>query len=144
MKILMILLSLTFSFNVFAVDYQQEIDKFFELYKADKVDEAVDSIYSTNEYVSAIPDQIKNVKTKLSALNGLVGKVHHIGLLDTFLVGDSFVYVTYLVTYDRQPIRYEFQFFKVNDGWRVFSFSFDDDLSGIQAQARKAAFSAKK
>ncbi|TRX56835.1 hypothetical protein [Thalassomonas sp. M1454] len=144
MKSIILLISLTVSFNIFAADYQQEINKFFELYKKDKIDEAVDSIYSTNEYVSAIPDQIKNVKTQLNALKGMVGQVHHIGQLDTFLVGESFVYVTYLVTYDRQPVRYEFQFFKVKDGWRIYSFSFDDDLSEIQSQARKAAWSAKK
>ena len=144
MKSIILLLSLTVSFNLFAADYQQEINKFFELYKKDKIEEAVDSIYSTNEYVTAIPDQIKNVKTQLNALKGLVGQVHHIGKLDTFLVGESFVYVTYLATYDRQPVRYEFQFFKVKDGWRIYSFAFDDDLSEIQNQARKAAWSAKK
>lgn len=144
MKIIVLLLSLTVSFNLFAADYQQEINKFFELYKQDKIDEAVDSIYSSNQYVSSIPDQIKNVKTQLNALKGLVGQIHHIGHLDTFLVGESFVYVTYLATYDRQPVRYEFQFFKVKDGWRIYSFSFDDDLSEIQTQARKAAWSAKE
>lgn len=144
MKSLILFLSLTVSFNLFAADYQQQINNFFELYKKDKIDEAVDSIYSSNEYVSAIPDKIKNVKTQLNALKGMVGKVHHIRQLDTYLVGESFVYVTYLATYDRQPVRYEFQFFKVKDGWRIYSFSFDDDLSEIQSQARKAAWSAKK
>jgi len=40
-------------------------------------------------------------------------------------------------------VRYEFQFFKVKDGWRIYSFSFDDDLSEVQNQARQAAWSAK-
>lgn len=144
MKTIFLLLSLTISFNLFAADYQKEIDKFFELYKKDKIEEAVNSIYSSNEYVSAIPDQVRNVKTQLNALKGIVGQVHHIGKLDTYYVGDAFVYVTYLATYDRQPVRYEFQFFKVNSGWRIYSFSFDDDLSEIQNQARKAAWSSKQ
>lgn len=144
MNKLILFILFTTSFNLFAADYQQEIDKFFKLYQAGKITEAIDSVYSTNEYVSAIPDQIKNVKTQLSALEGLVGQVHHISKLDTFLVGDAFVYVTYLATYDRQPVRYEFQFFKVKEGWRIYSFSFDDDLSEIQSQARKAAWSASQ
>lgn len=143
MKKFAVLLSVLISFNSFSADYQQEINNFFDLYKKDKIEEAVDSIYGSNEYVTSIPDQIKNVKTQLKALKGLVGELNHLGKLDTYVVGDSFVHVTYLATYDRQPVRYEFQFFKVKSGWRIYSFSFDDDLSEIQKQARKAAWSGK-
>lgn len=144
MKLSILLLTTLLTFNSFAADYQSEIDEFFTLYKAGKINEAVDSIYKTNKYVSSIPDQVQNVKTQLSALKGLVGKVNNIGKIDTYNVGNDFVHVTYLVTYDRQPVRYEFQFFKVNEGWRVYSFSFDDDLTDeISSLARKAALSRK-
>jgi hypothetical protein len=145
MKLSTLLLTTLLSFSSLASDYQSEIDDFFKLYQTGKVNEAVDSIYKTNKYVSSIPDQIKNVKTQLTALAGLVGEIHNIGKIDTYSVGDDFVHVTYLVTYDRQPVRYEFQFFKVKQGWRVYSFSFDDSLTDeITALARKAALSSKK
>lgn len=148
MKLSILFITCLLSLNSFAVntvDYQSEIDGFFALYKAGKSNEAVDFIYKSNKYVSSIPDQVKNVKTQLAALQGLVGDIHNIGKIDTYTVGDNFVHVTYLVTYDRQPIRYEFQFFKVKQGWRVYSFSFDDDLTGeVSALARKSALSNKK
>ncbi|GAA5194556.1 hypothetical protein [Ferrimonas gelatinilytica] len=127
------------SFGVQSAEYQDDIDKFFDLYSSGKVNEAVDTIYSSNSYVSAIPDQIKNIKTQLSALEGLVGSIQHINRVDTFSVGELLVQVTYIVTYARQPVRFEFQFFKVKDGWRTYSFSFDDEIDEeIKAAARKA------
>ena len=144
MKLSILVITTLLSFCSLASDYQTEIDDFFKLYKSGKVNEAVDSIYRTNKYVSSMPDQIKNVKTQLSALGGLVGEINNIGEIDTFFVGDNFVHVTYLVTYDRQPLRYEFQFFKVKQGWRVYSFSFDDGLTDdIASLAREAALSPK-
>lgn len=145
MKLSILLIATLFSFSSLAADYQSEIDEFFRLYQSGKVDEAVDSIYRTNKYVSSIPDQIQQVKTQLNALGGLVGDIHNIGRIDTYSVGDDFVHVTYLATYDRQPVRYEFQFFKVKSGWRIYSLSFDDDLTNeITTLARKAALSSKK
>jgi hypothetical protein len=145
MKLSILLIAILFSFSSIAADYQSEIDEFFKLYQAGKVDEAVDSIYRTNKYVSSIPDQIQRVKTQLNALGGLVGDINNIGKIDTYSVGNDFVHVTYLATYDRQPVRYEFQFFKVKSGWRIYSFSFDDDLTKeITTLARKAALSSKK
>jgi hypothetical protein len=145
MKLSVFLIATLLSFNSLASDYQSEIDDFFKLYQSGKVNEAVDSIYKTNKYVSSIPDQVKNVKTQLNALEGLVGEINNVGKIDTYFVGDNFVHVTYLVTYDRQPLRYEFQFFKVKQGWRVYSFSFDDALTNeITSLAREAALSSKK
>lgn len=145
MKLSILLIAILFSVSSLAADYQSEIDEFFKLYQSGKVDEAVDSIYRTNKYVSSIPDQIQRVKTQLNALGGLVGDINHIGKIDTYTVGDNLVHVTYLATYDRQPVRYEFQFFKVKSGWRIYSFSFDDELTKeITTLARKAALSSKK
>ncbi len=143
MKAIFAALIVLVSCNAWSADYQSEIDNFFSLYKAEKIDEAVSGIYSTNPYVSAIPDQVKQIKTQLSALKDLVGELNHIDKIDTYEVGDSFIHLTYLVTYDRQPIRFEFQFFKVKQGWRIYSMSFDDDLTDeIKSLAREAALKA--
>lgn len=136
------LLSLLLSFSAFSNEYQEEIDKFFNLYKTEKISQAVDSIYSTNKYVSSIPDQVQNVKNQLTAAKGMLGEINFINKISDYKVGDLMVQVTYIVTYDRQPLRFEFQFFKVNDGWRVYSFSFDDDLDDeLKVLARKSALS---
>lgn len=57
---------LLLSSGVSANNYQEEVDKFFELYSDEKISDAVDSIYASNKYVSSIPDQVKQIKTQLS------------------------------------------------------------------------------
>ncbi|MEZ7491196.1 hypothetical protein QO198_06475 [Pseudoalteromonas distincta] len=131
---------LLLSSGVSANNYQEEVDKFFELYADEKTSDAVDSIYASNKYVSSIPDQVKQIKTQLSSLDDLVGEINFISKVSDYKVGELFVHVTYLVTYDRQPIRFEFQFFKVKEGWRIYSMSFDDNIDeDIKELARKAA-----
>ena len=140
MKHILFSILLILPFNLSAAGYQQEIDKFFNYLKKGQIDQAVSSIYKSNKYVSAIPDQIQNIKNQLSSLSGLVGNMNVIKKLDTYNVSDSFIHVTYFVSYDRQPIRFEFQFFKVRDGWRIYSMSFDDDLDDeVEKLAREKA-----
>ena len=136
----MFIFFLCFSGSLYAADYQSEIDKFFNLYKTGNIEKAVASIYGTNPYISAVPDQVANVKTQLGSVKGLVGDIVEIHHIDTYKVANAFVHVTYIVTYDRQPIRFEFQYFKAKDGWRIYAFSFDQELdSDVQSLARKAA-----
>jgi len=144
MKLTIVILTALLSFNAVASDYQTDIDQFFKLYQAGKINEAVDSIYQSNQYVSSVRDQVINVKNQMATLEGLIGEVNNIVKIDTYHVSDQFVHVTYLVTYDRQPMRFEFQFFKVNEGWRIYSFSFDDIANEIKEIARLAALSRKE
>ena len=144
MKSILLSLMMLFTLPVTASDYQQQIDTFFKNLKEGNINAAVSELYSSNAYVSAIPDQIQQVKNQLSALDGLVGKMLNLEKLDTYQVGNSMVHVTYVAVYDRQPIRFEFQFFKAADEWRVYSMSFDDDLDDeIKVLARRRALNGK-
>lgn len=145
MKYLSIAVMFFMSISAQAADYQTEITNFFDLYKQGQTDKAVDAIYATNPYVSSIPDQIKKVKTQLAAVEGLVGKLHTLELVDTYTVGKALVHVTYMGIYDRQPVKFEFQFFKLKDGWRIYAFSFDAKVfEKIEQSAQERAFAATK
>ncbi|MBB85785.1 MAG: hypothetical protein CMP06_00560 [Xanthomonadales bacterium] len=134
-----LLLCLT-TFAASASGYQDEIDKFFGLYEEGRIEESVDQLYSSNPYVSAVPDQVKQVKSQLRSLEGLVGGLDLKTKLSEYSVGDVFVHVTYLLNYDRQAVRFEFQFFKIKSGWRIDSFSFDTDFDDeVEALARREA-----
>ncbi|TLU65328.1 hypothetical protein FE810_08555 [Thalassotalea litorea] len=144
MKYAIFAIATLLSFTVNASGYQSEIDEFFSLYKQGQINQAVDSIYKTNPYITSIPDQVKNVKTQLGAVEGLVGAMHAIELIDAYEVGENLVHVTYMGIYERQPIRFEFQFFKLKEGWRIFSFSFDAEVfDKIEQLAKERAFQAK-
>lgn len=143
MKKLLIAALLTLLSGAAQAGYQDEIDAFFALFAQDKMDEAVDRIYLTNEYVSAIPDQVQKIKDQLGSLKELMGRYYNAAKIDEYMVEGSFVQVTYMVIYERQPLRFEFQFFKAGDDWKIYSFSFDDDIDEeIEAAARKRAITA--
>lgn len=120
------LLLLLASFDSFA--YQKEIDKFFQLYEAGKVTESVDSIYSTNKWMVKKADDIHNVKTQLQNLNSLVGEYQGKVKLGTEDLEGRLVYVSYMALFERQPVRLEFVFYRPQDDWIIYSFSFDDTI----------------
>ena len=44
---------------------------------------------------------------------------------------------SYLVKYDRQPIRFTFQFYKPNKEWRIHSFKYDGNIDDEIEEAAK-------
>lgn len=45
------------------------------------------------------------------------------------VLGERLVYMYYLVAYDRQPLKFEFVFYRPGDKWVVQSFSFSDKIT---------------
>ncbi len=44
---------------------------------------------------------------------------------------------SYLVKYDRQPLRFIFKFYKLNDKWVLYSYALDDSLDDEIQEAAK-------
>ena len=143
MKNLLAIISSLFLFTsstLLASDYQSQIDDFFELYQQGKISESLEALYASNKYISPNQDQIKNLNNQLKSLPGLVGDINEIVKLAEYNVKDVFMHVTYIVIYERQPIRFEFQYFNSQDKWIIFSMLFDDDLDDeIEVLARQHA-----
>ncbi|WP_371195162.1 hypothetical protein [Glaciecola sp. SC05] len=125
-KVLITIVLMLNALNSFA--YQKEIDKFFKLYEMGKVTEAVDSIYSTNKWMTQKTDDIQNVKTQLQNLQALVGEYHGKEELGSEELKERLIYVSYLAMFERQPIRLEFVFYRPQEDWIIYSFSFDDTI----------------
>lgn len=106
------------------------IRQFFDVYDQGKPDEAIELLYSTNseEWLAQIRESIDNVKAKFKDLPQIVGKYYGYEKLNEEQLGSCFRTIIYLVKYDRQPIRFTFQYYKPTDNWRLYGFSYDDDL----------------
>ncbi|OLQ72286.1 hypothetical protein BIT28_25065 [Photobacterium proteolyticum] len=128
MKKLMIVIMLFLPSLVFASDYDQISKQLFSKIKTGEYEEAMNSLYDTNPWVSKNSDQVINIKAQLSSLDGLVGKYLFHELISEEKVGTHFVHLIYMVGYERQPLRFELQLYKVGSTWRFQSFSFDADL----------------
>ncbi|MFY0601404.1 MAG: hypothetical protein JXR03_17145 [Cyclobacteriaceae bacterium] len=127
------------TFNSVAQDNGQSlIDDFFSDYENKGVEVAVDKLYKTNPWTTRIQDAINNVKTQLSRYNEeLVGKYYGHEPIVTKQLGNSYVLHSYLVRFDRQPMRFTFQFYKPDDEWRLYSFAFDDNFDDEIEEAAK-------
>lgn len=137
-KSFFILLMLT-SLNVFCQKNPKEkVEKFFTEYQQEGASTAVDNLYKTNEWMSRAADAITDLKNKMEGLNkDFVGEFYGYELLVEKKLGDSFVLLSYLGKYDRQPIRFTFEFYKPDEEWKIFGLKFDADLDNEIEEAAK-------
>lgn len=138
MKRTLILLTIFVSSNIFAqLEPERLIDTFFTTYEKD-AGKAVKDLYATNVWTEEVKDDIENI---IETVNGLtesyVGKYYGYEHIATKKFSDSFLLYSYLVKYDRQPFRFIFKFYKPNDRWMFFSYSFDTDLDDEIEEAAK-------
>jgi hypothetical protein len=104
--------------------YERIIRKFFEIYKSGDIDKALDYVFSTSEYIDRTSKV--QVKNQLKTAKDLIGTYYGYEFVDSRKVGDSLVSVTYLIKYQRQPLRFRFIFYKPLDEWIILSFRFDE------------------
>ena len=114
------------------------VQKFFDDYEAKGASVALDNLYGTNKWMERSADAISNVKSQMEGLNeGYVGKLHGHEIIAEKKLGDSYLLLSYMAKFDRQPIRYTFQFYKPKDTWVIYSFKFDANIDNELEEAAK-------
>ncbi len=106
----------------------QIIEAFLARLKAGQASEAVDDLYSGNKWMAKNSDAILNIKNKLGALNEMIGDLKNYEQLQQIALGTRFIYFSYLAAYERQPIRFVFEFYRPEDAWVIFGFTLDDNV----------------
>ncbi len=102
--------------------------EFFKTYEKSPL-KAVDYVFGTNKWMmDRNKDGIENVKTQLTSFLGLVGDYYGYEKITEKSVGESYKLVSYMIKYDRQPVRFTFIFYKPKDKWQVQNFQYDDSL----------------
>jgi len=119
-------------------DPQKIIDKFFSLYSTKKTNEAIDYIFSSNKWMNESKDQIENVKFKLNSTLKLVGEYAGYSLMTKKTLGEHLTLYTFIVRYDRQPLRFSMLFYKPRNEWQLQNFSYDDKMDEELDEAAKA------
>ena len=138
MKKLLIVLMISISGNLFAqLSPQDLIDTFFVTYEKD-AGEAVKELYATNKWTERIKDDIdKIVGTVNGFTESYMGKYYGYEIITKKIFAESFELYSYMVKYDRQPIRFIFKFYKPNDKWVLYSYALDDNLDTEIQEAAK-------
>ncbi len=138
MKKLIYILFILITGNSFAQKSPKDlINDFFVTYEKD-AGKAVKDLYSTNPWTERKKDDIDQI---ISTVNGLsedyIGKYYGFEIITTKKFSDSFILYSYLVKYERQPLRFTFKFYKPNDKWVLFSYALDDNLDDELEEAAK-------
>lgn len=139
MKKLFLIGLLFYSFNSSAQEGPQKlIDEFFNLYKNKGTNEAIDYIFSTNKWMKDSKDQIESVKIKLNGTLKQIGDYNGYNLITIKTLGDHLSLYTFMVRYDRQPLRFSLLFYKPQEQWRLQNFSYDASIPDELEEASKA------
>ncbi|AXO79408.1 hypothetical protein DZC78_03085 [Olleya aquimaris] len=102
---------------------------FFKEFKESGASTAIDNLYKPNKWISKNTDAIIQLKSQIAGLNeDFVGKLYGHELMFEKKLADSYILLSYIVKYDRQPIRFTFQFYKPNDQWIIHSFKYDGNI----------------
>ncbi|WJJ95216.1 hypothetical protein [Algibacter luteus] len=138
MKIVFFILMFSATGILFAQSSPQSlINDFFETYEKD-AGKAVKDLYSTNIWTERIKDDIDKI---IGTVNGFtesyMGKYYGYELITFKKFAESFILYSYLVKYDRQPLRFIFKFYKPNDKWVLYSYALDDSLDDEIQEAAK-------
>lgn len=123
-------------------EYAPQIEKFFAGVKAGKSAEALDQLFSGNRW-TAKTDIVQKLKTDVVGIEKMLGSFRTFEKLQEIKVGTRFVYVSYLVLYDRQPLRMEFKFFRPGDDWVILGFFLDDKLDEDVAKSAHEQLAGK-
>ena len=132
---------LLFQGNLFSQNTPTKIiDEFFERYEKEGITIALDSLYATNKWVTNSPGLVIQLKSKIKMALGnedFIGEMHGYEPISVKTLGSSFKLYSYLVKYDRQPIRFTFKFYKPQDDWILYTFKYDFNIPEEIEEAAK-------
>ncbi len=116
------------------------IKNFFNTYSKNS-GKAIEDLYSTNPWSVRIKDGIEGIKKEVNSYTPeYVGKYYGYELIAKKQLSESFVLYSYLVKYDRQPMRFIFKFYKPDAKWTLYSFKIDSNLDAELEEAAKLYF----
>ena len=125
------LIGLTYIFCLSATFAQTTIkeitDKFFSIYATDPA-KAVDYGFSTNKWLDIKKEDIVNLKTNLKKMVDLCGDFHGYEMISEKSAGENVKMINYVVRHDREPIVFMFLFYRPNGVWRLYNFSYTENL----------------
>ena len=137
-KLILLAFVIMFSLATFGqTNPEALINTFFKEY-SNSPSKAVEDIYATNPWTSRIKDGIESIKNEVNKYTiDYVGKYYGYELITKKQFSESLILYSYMVKYDRQPMRFIFKLYKPNDKWTLYSFAIDSELDVELEQAAK-------
>jgi len=100
-------------------------NKFFKEYES-SIEVALSGLYGTNRYFDPKKRVYSPLVDQLEETTQLLGEYYGFVKIQDAEFADCFKIVSYLVKYDRQPLRFTFNFYKADKTYSLYSFEYDD------------------
>lgn len=137
-KIIFVVILVSIMTTSYGQNSPDEIIKKFFIEYSKNPSNAVEEIYGTNSWTGRIKDGIENMKKEVNSYTvDYVGKYYGNELITKKQFSESFMLYSYMLKYDRQPIRFIFELYKPNDKWTLFSLKIDANLDDEIEQSAK-------
>ena len=138
-KLILLLALIFFFFNGISQETpEQIIEKFWKNYESGDAIKTIDELYANSPWADRIKDELESIKIQFKDLPNLLGEFYGYELLITKQLGESYSIYMFLVKYERQPMRFQFEFYKPKDKWIMQGFSYDYDLDeDLEAAAKQ-------
>jgi hypothetical protein len=104
------------------------VAEFFRIYQINTSD-AIDYAFQNNKWMEERGEEILNLKYQLFETQKLMGEYLGFEKLHEQNLGQSLKELTYVVKYERQPLRFKFHFYKARNDWEILNFYYDDNFS---------------
>jgi len=132
MKLKLLFLFFFISLVVNSIQAQQTsealADTFFSYYKHSGMDKAIDYVFGTNKYMKQSQEVIDNIKLRFNKATPQLGPYYGYDLFIKREAGPSYVFLSYLMKFERQPIQISFILYKPKDKWQIQNLRFDDKV----------------
>lgn len=126
---LILLLMLFYNAAGYTQQPQNYIDCFFHRMENQNVNIALDSLFMTNKLLANDSDNnIKDIKSQLSNISTILGVYKGSEIIFYDNIGKSLSIFSYLVRYEKQPLRFTFIFYKAENEWELYNFHFDANV----------------
>src|ERR1700761_5954931 len=102
-------------------------NKFFEMYAAKPLD-AIDYLFSDVKKNKQVSDDITAIKKNLKMTIDQDGVNNGYELITEKNVGANLKLQSYMVKYDKQPVRFIFIYYRPKDVWKIYTFQFNTNI----------------
>ena len=107
------------------------IENFWNNYESGDAIKTLDELYANSPWIDRLQDEMVNIKSQFKELPNILGEFCGYELLIEDQIGESYRIYVFMAKFDRQPMRFKFEFYKPRDKWTLQGFSYDYDLDEV-------------
>ncbi len=126
-------------FSHFAIGQSNEkiTETFFKIFKQSPT-RAYENLFINNKWMNDKKSNIETVKIQLADFLSGLGDYYGYETITEKNAGESYVLKSFLIKYERQPLRFTFLLYKPKENWQIQNFTYDTNIEEELEEAAKA------